>query len=480
MDSPADIEHVIVLMLENRSFDCMLGRLYPSGPGFAGVPDSASNPFQRSDGIVAVPAWTSASVDPAAAVIPDPDPGEDFTDMNEQLFGAGQARSDGRPPMSGFVANYLAQAPGDTPHDAHAVMHGYTPQQLPVLSQLAAAFGVCDQWHASAPCQTWPNRFFAHTGTCMGHVNNRDFPIPFEAPSIFGRMSDCDRSWRVYFHDVPQSIMLGDVWYRSFLHYRLFGQFLADAQCGDLPNYSFIEPRYFADLNLGVPNDQHPPHSVLPGEKLIADVYNAVRNSPCWKQALLVITYDEHGGCYDHVAPPQAAPPDGAQGPGGFAFDRYGVRVPAVIVSPYVRPGSIVRAAAAGMAFDAPPYPFDHTSIIATLRRLFVLGAPLTDRDRVAPDLLGALSLAQPSNDGPARVTPGAAPDDPDALRALAQAAPNNHQGALSQMARSLPPSPQAAADAPAPAPPPADGGFATVIEAGTDAIARVRSFLGL
>lgn len=471
------IEHVIVLMLENRSFDCMLGRLRPSGPDFAGIPDGASNPYQRCDGIVALPAWTSAALDPVVATIPDPDPGEDFADMNEQLFGPGQARVAARPSMSGFVANFVAQPATDTPRDPAAVMHGYTPQQLPVLSALANAFGVCDQWHAAAPCQTWPNRFFAHTGTALGHVNNRDFCIPFAAPSIFGRLSQCDRSWRVYFHDVPQSIMLGDVWYRAPLHYRYFGQFLADAQCGALPNYSFIEPRYFADLGLGIPNDQHPPHNVLPGEKLIADVYNAVRASPCWKKSLLIITYDEHGGCYDHVAPPRAVSPDD-QAPSGFAFDTYGVRVPAVIVSPYMPAGSIVRAAAAGIAYAAPPYPFDHTSIIATLRRLFALGDPLTQRDAVAPDLLDALSLPVPSNDGPSCVIPGDASIDAGVLRALALGAPNAHQDALSQMARSLPAGPTSE-ESPVPAPA-APGVFDTVVEAATDAAARVAGFLGL
>ena len=279
------IEHVIVLMLENRSFDCMLGRLRPSGPDFAGIPDGASNPYQRCDGIVALPAWTSAALDPVVATIPDPDPGEDFADMNEQLFGPGQARVAARPSMSGFVANFVAQPATDTPRDPAAVMHGYTPQQLPVLSALANAFGVCDQWHAAAPCQTWPNRFFAHTGTALGHVNNRDFCIPFAAPNIFGRLVAVRSQLARLF---PRRAAIDHARRRLVPrapHYRYFGQFLADAQCGALPNYSFIEPRYFADLGLGIPNDQHPPHNVLPGEKLIADVYNAVRASPCGRRA---------------------------------------------------------------------------------------------------------------------------------------------------------------------------------------------------
>ena len=139
-----------------------------------------------------------------------------------------------------------------------------------------------------------------------------------------------------------------------------------------------------------MPNDQHPPHNVLFGERLIARVYDALRNGPGWEQTLFIITYDEHGGIYDHVPPPPATSPDDLQ-PDGFAFDRYGVRVPAVIVSPWVPAGSIIRPPA-----GSPP--FDHTSILATLRNLFDLGAPLTRRDAAAPDLLAALSLPGPDN----------------------------------------------------------------------------------
>jgi phospholipase C len=473
------IEHVIVLMLENRSFDCMLGKLKPAGPDFAGLSDEESNPYQRSDGIVAVPVWSSGGMDATAATTPDPDPGEAFADMNQQLFGSSSPRSTLRPSMTGFIANFMSQPATDKARDPQAVMHYFTPEQLPVLSTLARAFGVCDQWYASAPCQAWPNRFFAHTGTALGYVNNGDFPIPFRAPSIFGRLSQCDRSWRIYFHDMPQSVMLGDVWEQAFLHYRFFGQFLADALSSGLPSYSFIEPRYFSDLGFSIANDQHPPHNVTAGEKLIADVYNAVRSSPCWKKSLLIITYDEHGGCFDHMPPPRAVSPDGL-GPEGFPFDSYGVRVPAVIISPYMPQGTVVRSAPAGMAYAAPPYPFDHTSIIATLRRLFELGDPLTDRDRVAPDLIDSLILPGPTNDGPWRVDfedPGI---DQDAVRAFALAPLTGHQDALSRLAQSLPAGPIGVASGAPAALAQAQSGFESAIAAGIDATSRIKSFLGL
>jgi phospholipase C len=470
----SDIEHVIVLMLENRSFDSMLGKLYPAGPAFDGLTGNESNPFRRSDGIVALPVWSSNAMDPIAATTPTPDPGELFADMNEQLFGPNDTRNAARPAMKGFVTNYMNQPATDDPRDPMAVMHYFTPDQVPVLSKLAKEFGVSDRWFASAPCQTWPNRFFAHTGTAQGYVDNGQFPIPFPGPSIFSQLSGAGKSWRVYFHDVPQSVMLQSVWPEAPLRYRFFSQFLADAGDGALPNYSFIEPRYFPDLSLGVPNDQHPPHDVSVGERLIAQVYNAVRGSPLWKKSLLIITYDEHGGCFDHAPPPCAVSPDG-KGPAGFVFDRYGVRVPAVIISPYMEKGSIVRPKPPAPGFAAPPYPFDHTSIIATLRTLFALGAPLTNRDAAAPDLLGFLTLLDPTNDGPLTIDGGSATVDQDAVRAAAGSAPNHHQKALSAMAQQLPPDPGTGT---AVANPPTV--FDTALEAGLHAADRIRTLLGL
>ncbi len=147
-----------------------------------------------------------------------------------------------------------------------------------------------------------------------------------------------------------------------------------------------------------MPNDQHPPHDVIFGEKLIARVYNVVRASPLWNNTLLVITYDEHGGCYDHAPPPLAVPPGDNRLHDGFSFDRYGVRVPAVIISPYIKPGTILRSGAAGLPHAGPPYPYDHTSVIATLRKCFNLGGALTNRDNVAPDLDAVLNLDNPTN----------------------------------------------------------------------------------
>ena len=196
---------------------------------------------------------------------------------------------------------------------------------------------------------------------------------------------------------------------------------------GRLAHYSFIEPRYFPWPS-SPPSDQHPPHDIQLGDQLIASVYNAVRAAPTWEKTLLVVVYDEHGGCFDHVPPPPAVPP-GGRAHDEFRFDRYGPRVPAVVVSPFVPPGSIIRAPAG--VEDRPSYPFDHCSIQATLHRLFDLGPPLTPRVAAAPDLLSALSLAAPDNAGPDRLLVQEPQDAAEHSRALRRRPENRHQANL-------------------------------------------------
>lgn len=468
------IEHVVVLMLENRSFDCMLGRLYPTDPDYRGLTLNESN--KSGNSVFGV--WTDPTMSAHDASIPDPDPGEFFKDMNFQLFGAA-GRHGNAATMSGFAENYATQTSGGV-FAPSAVMHFFTPDQVPVISTLAKSFGVCDEWHASAPCQTWPNRFFVHTGTSLGHVDNKTFPIPFQAPSLFRRLEDQSKTWRVYFHDMPQSLLLKDIWLFALSHYRFFDQFLADAHTGSLPNYSFIEPRYFTDLFKSfIPNDEHPPHNVVYGEQLIAAVYNAVRSSPNWKRTLLIITYDEHGGCFDHVPPPPAISPDGVIANSfQYNFNTYGVRVPAVIVSPYIPPGTKVRAAPNP---DGSITPFDHTSIIKTVRQLFSLGARFTARDEAAPSLISALKLAAPNNDGPARVDAVLVKPLPAQLTTRAAASPNGMQASLAAAAATLPPiPPKTETDIPASFTPiPLDIPTVTVASAAVGATTRTNLFLG-
>ena len=248
------------------------------------------------------------------------------------------------------------------------------------------------------------NRYFLHAGTAGGWVNNERSHFPYRwprvLPTIFRRLDRHGYSWRIYFHDLPQAATLVDLWPKIPTRFCLFeDEFAHHAQGGRLANYSFIEPRYYPSRwRQALPNDQHPPHDPRHGDSLIAKVYNAVRAAPTWERTLLVVVYDEHGGCFDHAPPPPAVSPGGPY-PDGFRFDRYGVRVPAVIVSPFVKPGSVVRPPAAADGGRATP--FDHCSIQATLHKLFDLGPPLTPRVAAAPDLLSALTLAAPENGGP-------------------------------------------------------------------------------
>ncbi|MDA8382369.1 MAG: hypothetical protein M0037_04760 [Betaproteobacteria bacterium] len=420
-----EISNVVVLMLENRSFDAMLGRLYPGRADFKGLSGREFNTW----GGKSYPVWgSSGALTPDDACIPAPDPSETFADMTAQIYDAGN-QPPSPPTMGGFVANYATtqtHRPGD-------VMHGFSPEQLPVLSELARAFAVCDDWHASAPNQTWPNRLFLHTGTAGGDVNNTPQHAPYLMDTIFNLLERQGRTWRIYHHDLPQALALGRIWEFLPTHLSTFDEFLDHAARGTLANYSFIEPRYFADpLTRSMPNDQHPPHDVRYGERLIARCYDALRSGPGWKNTLFLILYDEHGGIYDHVPPPAAVSPDDLH-QDGFAFDRYGVRIPAVIVSPWVPAGSIVHRPAGS------PYPYDHTAVIATLREIYGLSGNLTQRDAAAPHFLHALSLDRPTNDGPASIPlPMVNPSDIE-LQAAHASRPNAHQQALAQLASALP-----------------------------------------
>jgi phospholipase C len=424
------IEHFVVLMLENRSFDSMLGALYSKSQDFDGLAGTEANLDQHGNPIQV---WNNTGTDEATMRIPDPDPGELWTDINTQLFGIPTVASPApAPSMEGFVKNYLAQKNGPIGRN---IMHYFTPDQVPVISALAKNFAVCDRWFASAPCQTWPNRWFVHCATADGHENNDPVYLP-NVETIYNRFEQAGmHNWKIYSHLIAQAHTLLKLFLLSD-HFHFYREFQADCQSGQLPTYSFIEPQYYPDLSYPE-NDQHPPSVVTLGEQLIADVYNCIRSSKLWNKTMLIITYDEHGGCYDHVPPPSAAKPEPAKSGQVFNFDRYGVRVPAVIVSAYVKPGTKFRAPGT--------VPYDHTSIIATLRKRFpALGGALTQRDAVAPDLENVLTLATPDNKGPSRLK--ALPYSPTpSAAAEAHAGPlNDNQRALVGLAANFPDTPVA------------------------------------
>ncbi|HUS17973.1 MAG TPA: alkaline phosphatase family protein [Chloroflexia bacterium] len=299
--------------------------------------------------------------------------------------------------MLRYIWSYSHQR-GNTPEHAQKIVQCFAPSKLPVLTTLARAFAICDHWFSSLPGPTWPNRLFVHAGTSAGHVDNTLHPGDYNIDTIYDRLDQATVSWKIYFHDIPQAIALSHLQMDfARARFRLFDEFLTDARHGTLPAYSFIEPRY-ADFLFFKANDQHPPHDVALGEYLIADVYEALRASPQWEHSLLVILYDEHGGIYDHVPPPPAVNPDGKRSRKPvFGFDRLGVRVPAVLVSPYIPAGTI----------DSQVY--DHTSVLATLEKRFDL-APLTKRDAAAQPFDANLILTSPRTDTPRTLR---RPDDP-------------------------------------------------------------------
>ena len=379
------IKHIVVLMLENRSFDHMLGFLQSDQYDIEGLQGDETIP---EDPTVHPP--VPVRVAATARYLHDLaiDPGHDVRNVNIQLFDIPEGPFTTPPLNRGFVFDY-AQQPGNTLQKAHNIMRCFAPDKLPVLTTLAKEFAICDHWFASVPGPTWPNRFFVHAATSDGHVDNQ--LRAYAMRTIYDNLKDADVSWRIYFHDFPQALALARL-RTSVLKkgFQLFTDFLADARNAQLPGYSFIEPRYF-DFFGKKANDQHPPHDVSLGELLIAEVYEALRHSPLWDQSLLIILSDEHGGLYDHQLPLSAVNPDGQHATEPvFQFDRLGLRVPAVLVSPYIPQGTIDHQA------------YDHTSVLATVKKAFNLPNFLTQRDAKAHTFEQNLSLDAPRSNTPA------------------------------------------------------------------------------
>jgi phospholipase C len=413
----APIEHIIVVMLENRSLDNMLGNLYTAGaapsvmlpshdaPQFDGLRPGLSNPsnpgYFDGDPPQSVPATASVRT----STVPDPDPEETFANVSFQIFGPESPNPNPRWPMQGFVVNYAKTGA----HDAMQIMQCHSPSQVPILTGLARHYAVSDAWFASVPSQTWPNRAFLHAGTSNGHVDNGSPPDPlqWDVATIFGVLQSVGVSWTIY-HDtalVPSltRTMFPSLWRPSLDgHFRTFDAFVQDCAQDRLPQYAFLEPSFLVE-----PTDEHPPHDVNAGESFLHAIWNALSTSPAFPKALLVVTFDEHGGCYDHVLPPfGATSPDARSlaGDQGFAFDRFGVRVPTVVVSPWIAAGTVFRSDLAT--------PYDHTSILATLRDwLGISETAMLPSRRVAaaPNLGQLLTRSTPRTDVPILAAPSTA-----------------------------------------------------------------------
>ena len=450
------IEHIVVLMLENRSFDNVLGGLYPAGTAagtFRGLTGTEANPLNPAiPDSPTVPVFQGPAED-ATYVMPYPDPGELYTDMVEQLFANQDPLPVGVPPMSGFAWSY-GQQPGAPAEEGGPnvcpvpgdIMQYFSAETMPVTWALAQRYAVCDTWFASGPVQTIANRIFAHCGTPgvlpgtnQSRVNNPDFfkgiTDTFEPTvqdfTVFealdnaypdacaqgpGVPDDADTAlnWKVYYHDAPISALcqyVYDNWdffiggnvYHFQDEFSSVTNFEQDIQNGALPKYSFIEPRY-SDVFGGTVNSNHPggagidfsdPNGdslppavdVRAGETLLNQIYGILSKYPdTFAKTLFVVTYDEHGGLYDHVPPPGAVSPFAAP-VDNFPYDRYGVRVPTLFINPRITPGTVYPPREPGAPVAVPPH--DHTSLIQTVLQQFGANGGFGPRVASAPPIAG-------------------------------------------------------------------------------------------
>ncbi len=427
---PAKIETLVVLMMENRSFDHMLGLMKSDAYPIDGLNGNEVNRDSTGELV---------KVDNSAAYSGDlgADPSHDFEDVMEQMFGVREPNTTTMSPnMSGFVRNYERFTPNISA--AGNIMKCFDPKRLPILTTLAQEYAVCDRWFAAVPGSTLPNRLYAHAGTSRGRLDlSPDFIGGFR--TLYEVLWNNNIESALFYHDWSSALTFDFLLKHEDQLYATFNRFVELCRSNRLPPYCFIEPRYNSQTNAGAflsANDQHPDHDVRAGELLIQRVYQAIRsNDDLWKSCMLLIVYDEHGGIYDHVPPVKTVSPDGIACPSpAFNFDWLGPRVPAVIVSPYVKPQTIIHTDPQGRLVT-----FDHTSIIATAMRLFapagawpsnILGARAqqTQTFEWVADLNMAPRMEQPAFPNP--VVPAVSPIDAAAAplsslqrEAIAQAA---------------------------------------------------------
>jgi phospholipase C len=356
-----NLKHIVVLMMENRSFDHMLGSLKAVDSRIDGVTDQLSNPDTTG-----APVKPQPTAEFQGQLNPDPD--HHFPAVDLQIFGGDPARVAN---MQGFVKSYFNQR-RDVEH-SQKIMYYFKQSDLPVLTTLALEFAVFNRWFASIPGPTICNRAFAHYGTSFGRVDMNPFDIIEPFKSIYTRLIKATpkHTAKVYYYDTTSSTMeVANLLQNQPELFGTYKQFLSDCDKGLLPDYSFVEPNYNdheTDSGEEVANDQHPDHDVQAGELLIAEVYMRIKRNPkLWANTALLVVYDEHGGIYDHVVPPACSPdkftaPANSTGTGmEFKFDRLGVRVPAILISPWIPKNTVVNRV------------FDHASIPATVTRFFL------------------------------------------------------------------------------------------------------------
>lgn len=384
------LKHVVVLMMENRSFDHMLGSLRAADPAINGLTGTESNPDTTGASVTVAP-----NAQFSGMLSHDPD--HHFAGVDLQIFGTPPTGQPRVANMQGFVRSYATQ---DTSvADSHAIMNYFPADKLPVLTTLAKEYALFNGWFASIPGPTVCNRAFAHYGTSFGNVDMNMFYLRDPILSIYERLAAANKTGKIYYYDQQSSTMEVASLLTSQPHiFATYDQLVSDCSANTLPEYAFVEPNYSDHPGPGggqiLASDQHPDHHVNEGERFIAMVYDAIRaNEAVWESTALLIVYDEHGGLYDHVVPP-ACTPDGYTADGTatqtgepFAFDRLGIRVPAVLVSPYIARGTIIAG---------PEVPtgraYEHACIPGSVTDFF-LGtyANRTAREQKAPNFLTLL-----------------------------------------------------------------------------------------
>jgi phospholipase C len=389
------ISHLVVLMMENRSFDHIFG--FRAGvEGLKGSESNLLDPTKPESS--ANPAFHVGTGAPYAITVGQ-GPGHSLNDTTTQLYGSKTAV--GKVLGNGFVKSYHTEltiadkVANPSQADIGVVMQSFDAARLPAINALADQFVLCDHWHSEVPGPTQPNRLYLHAATSDGHALNA-WSLHFDLKTIYEQVQEAGLSWATYEHDTNE-----ERWFTplqsSQQNFKSIDQFAKDCSAGTLANYNFIVPRMLSNKG-GPVNDQHAPNDVRWGEVLIADVYKALRASDSvWKQSALIVLYDEHGGFYDHVAPPKAVNPDGKNSPTSgdpdyapsFAFDRLGLRVPALIVSPWVAKGQVYSKQ------------LQHTSVMQTARKLFGISGSLTKRDAAAAAFDDVFSLSTPRSDAP-------------------------------------------------------------------------------
>jgi phospholipase C len=366
------VDHVVVLMQENRSADSYLGQLHAQGqPDYEAEPTTGNPDPTNPTGPAIVPFHKTTYCEVA--------------DLDHSWNGAHAEYDNGA--MDGFTAaNAIAADPTGS-----RTMGYYDQTDLPFYYDVYSTFATGDRYFSSTLTQTFPNRMYLYAGTSFGHIRN-DFPPAggYVQPTVFEQLDKHFVTWRIYASQYPLSygsLLFKYVKDHAAQHVFPMSQYYADAAAGHLPNVSFVDPELIDTPN--VENDEHPVSNVQLGQKFVSDVTNALMQSPNWSSSAMFLTYDENGGFYDHVPPPSAVAPDAIapmlqSGDTPGAFDRYGFRVPMAVISPYSKAQHVSHTT------------YDHTSILKFIEYRFGLSA-LTQRDANADPMLDMFDFAHPA-----------------------------------------------------------------------------------